>query len=361
VIDADGALRAGIEGLPPGDVAEIARVAGRFRGIVARAPLPSEVAAAIEAGYAALGGTPGVAGAAGAANVAGAAGVAVRSSATVEDSADASFAGLQDTYLGVSGAASVLEHVRRCWASMYNDESVAYRRRLGLPEAGVAMAVVVQRMVAPRAAGVMFTRSPVTGDRSVVAIEGTWGLGSALVSGDVTPDSWLISKITSEITGRRVSPKVKMHGCLPGGGAASPSPSPESRADPDERADVMGRVTVLDTPADLREAPCLTDEEIRALAAVARRVEAHYGAPQDIEWAVLDAPFADAPAPDAPADSPALDAPADSSVPDAPAESRVVLLQSRPETVWAARDAKPAGAPKARAADHVLALFGKPR
>ncbi len=129
----------------------------------------------------------------------------MRSSATVEDSAEASFAGLQDTYLGVSGADSVLDHVRRCWASLYNDESVAYRRRLGLPEAGVAMAVVVQRMVAPRAAGVMFTRSPVTGDRSVVAIEGTWGLGSALVSGDVTPDSWVISKITGEITARRVS------------------------------------------------------------------------------------------------------------------------------------------------------------
>ena len=354
VIDADGALRAGIEGLPAGDVAEIARVAGRFRGIVARSPLPSEVAAAIEAGYAALGGTPGVAG------VADVADVAVRSSATVEDSADASFAGLQDTYLGVSGAGSVLEHVRRCLASMYNDESVAYRRRLGLPEAGVAMAVVVQRMVAPRAAGVMFTRSPVTGDRSVVAIEGTWGLGSALVSGDVTPDSWVISKITGEITARRVSPKGKMHGYLPGG-AASPSPSPESLADPDERAEVMGRVTVLDTPADLREAPCLTDEEIRALAAVARRVEGHYGVPQDIEWAVLDAPFADAAVRDAPvADAPAPGAPADSPAPGAPAESRVVLLQSRPETVWAARDAKPAGAPRARAADHVLALFGKP-
>ena len=366
VIDADGALRAGIEGLPAGDVAEIARVAGRFRGIVARSPLPSEVAAAIEAGYAALGGTPGVAGVAD---------VAVRSSATVEDSADASFAGLQDTYLGVSGAGSVLEHVRRCLASMYNDESVAYRRRLGLPEAGVAMAVVVQRMVAPRAAGVMFTRSPVTGDRSVVAIEGTWGLGSALVSGDVTPDSWVISKITGEITARRVSPKDKMHGYLPGG-AASPSPSPESTADPDERAEVMGRVTVLDTPADLREAPCLTDEEIRALAAVARRVEGHYGAPQDIEWAVLDVPFAhaaaDSPAPGASdqdasdGDASAQDAPdrdaseGDAPGPDAPAESRVVLLQSRPETVWAARDAKPAGAPRARAADHVLALFGKP-
>ena len=94
------------------------------------------------------------------------------------------------------------------------------------------------------------------------------------------------------------------------------------------------RVTVADTPAGLRAAPCLTDDEIRALAAVARRVEAHFGRPQDIEWAVLDGA--------------------------ADAGARVVLLQSRPETVWASRDAKPAGAPKPRAADHVLALFGKP-
>lgn len=304
-LDADGALRAGIEALSA-DVAEIARVAARFRALVADAPLPTEVAAAVESGYAALAGE------------AGDADVAVRSSATVEDSAEASFAGLQDTYLGVSGAGAVADHVRRCWASLYNDESVAYRRRLGLPEDEVAMAVVVQRMVAPRAAGVMFTRSPVTGDRSVVAIEGTWGLGSALVSGDVTPDSWVISKITGEITGRRVSPKVKIHRYLPNESVASPA----------------ARVTVADTHADLREAPCLTDDEIRALAAVARRVEAHYGAPQDIEWAVLDGEQA----------------------PD----ERVVLLQSRPETVWASRDTRPAGAPKPRPADHVLSLFGKP-
>jgi pyruvate,water dikinase len=332
-VDPDGALRAGIEALPAGDMAGIARVAARFRGIIAQAPLPPGVAAAIEEGYAALGSTPGV---------------AVRSSATVEDSAEASFAGLQDTYLGVSGPAAVLGHVRRCWASMYNDESVAYRRRLGLAEARVAMAVVVQRMVAPRAAGVMFTRSPVTGDRSVVAIEGTWGLGSALVSGDVTPDAWVISKVTGEITARRVSPKVKVHDYLPNEGAG-------------EGAGLMGRVTVRDTPDDLREAPCLTDEEIRALAAVARRVEAHYGTPQDIEWAVLDAPFADARAGLARAGL----ARAGSPRPGGPgaggsAGSRVVLLQSRPETVWAARDPKPAGAPKPRAADHVLSLFGKP-
>jgi pyruvate,water dikinase len=305
-IDPDGALRAGISALSAADLTGIGQACAAFRTLVAGAPLPAEVAEAISAGYVALGPADGPGGP----------DVAVRSSATVEDSAEASFAGLQDTYLGVSGAAAVLDHVRRCWASLYNDESVAYRRRLGLPEAGVAMAVVVQRMVAPRAAGVMFTRSPVTGDRSVVAIEGTWGLGSALVSGDVTPDSWVISKITGEITTRRVSAKVKIHNYAPDSGAASP------------------HVRVTDMPAELRDAPCLTDDEIRALAAVGRQVESRYGTAQDIEWAVLPG--------------------------DGDAGSRIVLLQSRPETVWAARGSAPAGAPKPRAADHVLALFGKP-
>jgi pyruvate,water dikinase len=270
------------------------------------------VAAAITAAYAALGGgheDPDV---------------AVRSSATMEDSAAASFAGLQDTYLGVRGAGDVLDRVRRCWASLYNDESVTYRRRIGLPEQSLFMAVVVQVMVRPRAAGVMFTLSPVTGDRSVVAIEGTWGLGSALVAGDVTPDSFTISKITGEITSRRVSAKTAMHTPNPNGPGISPA----------------------ETPLHLRTAPCLADAEIRALAAVARRVEAHYGTPQDIEWAVLDSNFDDT----------------DAGHSDAPPADRVVLLQSRPETVWAARDAAgmpPVATPRPRAADHVLSLFGQ--
>jgi pyruvate,water dikinase len=269
-----------------------------MREAVTAAPLPDAVAAAIADGYAALGDAPRA---------------AVRSSATMEDSAAASFAGLQDTYLGIHGAAAVLDAVRRCWASLYNDESVAYRRRIGLPEESVSMAVVIQLMVEPRAAGVMFTRSPLSGDRSVVAIEGTWGLGSALVSGDVTPDSFTISKVTGEITGRRVSGKAVTHTA----GAAG--------------------VHVTATPAGLRERPCLTDAEIRALAGVAKGIEGHYGAPQDIEWAVLGG--------------------------DAPEAERVVMLQSRPETVWAARDAAaaPAAAPRPRPADHVLALFGKPQ
>jgi pyruvate,water dikinase len=423
--DHDGALRAGIEALDAADNAGIARVASHLRAVITATPLPDEVASAVTAGYAGLGsapggpvtggpgaggpgaGGPGAGGSTADGSVAGrpapgggvvddsAAGdqardgdgvdVAVRSSATVEDSAEASFAGLQDTYLGVSGAVAVLDHVRRCWASLYNDESVAYRRRLGLPESDVAMAVVVQRMVAPRAAGVMFTRSPLTGDRSVVAIEGVWGLGSALVSGDVTPDSWVISKITGEITARRVSTKTKLHRYAPHRDAAPAVPPADSPGG-------GTRVTVADTPTELRDAPCLTDDEIRALAAVARRVEAHYGAPQDIEWAVLDAPFTPAsgaaataastgPAGGAntgsaggantgPADAASTAAapaaktasvtPPGAAAPESGVESRVVLLQSRPETVWAAREVTPAGAPKPRAADHVLSLFGKP-
>lgn len=310
VIDPSGELRASVEAPPADDLDAIASVSGRVRALVADGPLPGAVATAIVAAYGKLG-TGG-----GAEEIMINTDVAVRSSATVEDSADASFAGLQDTYLGVPDAPAVLEHVRRCWASLYNDESVAYRRRLRLPEAGVSMAVVVQRMVAPRAAGVMFTRSPVTGDRSVVAIEATWGLGSALVGGDVTPDSFIVSKITGEITTRRVSTKIKIHRFLSNGPG----------------------VTVEDLPASLREAPCLTDDEILALAAIGRRVEAHYGTCQDIEWALLD----------------------DAADGAGSAAERIVLLQSRPETVWAAREQTPAGAPRPRPADHVLALFGKP-
>jgi pyruvate, water dikinase len=309
-IDPSGALRAELSALDAADLTGIAAAAARLRALVTAAPLPDDVYAAIAVAYAKLGTGDS------ASEILINTDVAVRSSATVEDSAEASFAGLQDTYLGVSGIPSVHDHVGRCWASLYNDESVAYRRRLRLSETGVSMAVVVQRMVAPRAAGVMFTRSPVTGDRSVVAIEATWGLGSALVSGDVTPDAFIISKVTGEITTRRVSPKIKVHSYQSNGRG----------------------VTVEETPSSLRDVPSLTDDEIRALAAIGRRVEAHHGAAQDIEWALLDGGGADGPR----------------------AAERIVLLQSRPETVWSAHERTPAGAPRPRPADHVLALFGKP-
>jgi len=254
--------------------------------------LPPEVAAEIAPACAALGDGP----------------VAVRSSATLEDSAEASFAGLQDTYLAVRGTGAVLDRVRACWASLYNDESIAYRRRQGTGEDGLAMGVVVQPMLDPRSAGVMFTRSPVTGDRSVVAIEGTWGLGSALVGGEVTPDSFTVSKVTGEITGRRVGVKLRVHSFTPNGPGISATPM----------------------AIPLQRTPCLTDDEVRALARLGRQVEDHFGAPQDIEWALLG-------------DSP----------------GRFVLLQSRPETVWAGRDRGPIASPRAKASDHVLARFSR--
>jgi pyruvate,water dikinase len=237
----------------------------------------------------------------------------VRSSATSEDSAEASFAGLQDTYLWIHGGQSVLDHVRRCWASLYSVESVTYRLRRGIPEADLAMAVVVQQMVGSRSSGVMFTRSPQTGDRSVVAIDASWGLGSAVVSGDVTPDSFMVSKVTGEITRRTVATKTTWH---------QPDPSGSG-------------VLETEVPGNLQDVPSLSDEEIAELVAIARSVEAHYGSPQDIEWAVSRS---------------------------AAGGENVFLLQSRPETVWAQKDAeRAAAAPAARPFDHVFNLLGGKR
>jgi pyruvate, water dikinase len=203
----------------------------------------------------------------------------------------------------------MLGRVRDCWASLYNAEAVGYRLRMRLPEQEVAMAVVVQRMVEPRCAGVMFTCSPVTGDRSVIAVEGCWGLGSAMVSGDVTPDSFVVSKVTGEIVRRTVAVKLRMH-----------------------HAGQDGGVTADDVPGPLRESPCLDDAEIAALARVGRRVEALYGTPQDIEWAITEG------------GSPA---------------GAVVLLQSRPETVWARRHAGPVATAKENPVDHVFEQLGR--
>jgi pyruvate,water dikinase len=234
--------------------------------------------------------------------------LAVRSSATTEDAADASFAGLQDTYLWVTDLEQTLHYVRSCWASLYSVESVSYRRQRGFAEDGVAMGVVVQKMVDARTAGVMFTRSPLTGDRSVITIEGAWGLGSAVVGGEVTPDRWVIGKITGEISVREVSDKHVQH-------------VPAAR----------GGIEEAPVAEALRRTPCLSDEELQALRAIGRKVERHYGRPQDIEWAV-----------------------------DRHSQA-IMLLQSRPETVWSAKDATPV----ARAAEdpltHVMSIFGGKR
>jgi pyruvate, water dikinase len=233
--------------------------------------------------------------------------VAVRSSATSEDSADASFAGLQDTYLWVRDEQAMLIAVKKCWASLYNAESVNYRLRLNLPEAQLAMAVVIQRMVNSRCSGVMFTRSPTTGDRSVITLEASWGLGSSIVSGEVTPDKFVINKITREVTRRDIANKHIAHVPSPNGG--------------------VDEVEVEDAK---REQQCISDAEIQTLADIARQVEKHYGKPQDIEWA-LDQ------------------------------DGNVLLLQSRPETVWASKDAAPVAKPAAKPFDHIFKVMGGQR
>jgi pyruvate,water dikinase len=288
-----------IAALDPDDAARLTTVTAEIRELVESAPPPAAVSDAIVTGYEMLCGETGHSDLP----------VAVRSSATSEDSAEASFAGLQDTYLWVTGAPSVLDHVRRCWASLYSVESVTYRLRRSIPETDLAMAVVVQQMVGSRSSGVMFTRSPQTGDRSVVAIDASWGLGSAVVSGDVTPDSFVVSKVTGEIARRTVATKTRWHQPDPGGDG----------------------VIETDVPAQLQDVPAVSDEEIAELVAIARTVEAHYGCPQDIEWAVSRA---------------------------APPGENVFLLQSRPETVWGDKDAAPAAAPTARAFDHVFNVLG---
>ena len=317
LLDPSGALVRSVSEVPAGDVPGIARAAAAVRERIVASALPPEVGAEIEAGYRSLDASSGAS--SGTASGAYDAVVAVRSSATMEDSSEASFAGLQDTYLGVRGVEAVLDRVRSCWASLYNDESVAYRRRMGLAEDGLAMAVIIQRMISPRAAGVMFTRSPVTGDRSVVAIEGTWGLGSALVAGDVTPDAFTVSKVTGEITGRRIGAKLRLHSFQPNGKG----------------------IVVQAMPGGQRHSPCITDDEARALTSVGRQVEDLYGVPQDIEWALLG------------------DDSCHSALHGEPAD-RIVLLQSRPETVWAARSQAPVATPKAHASDHVLNRFLRP-
>lgn len=300
-VDPAGDIRREIGQLTPGDSDSIAQVSAQVRARIVAAPLPGDIDDEITARYRALGSGHGTSAAGGDAGAA----VAVRSSATGEDGAEASFAGLQDTYLRVRGAQAVAGHVRRCWASLYNAEAVGYRRRMAAVEQDLAMAVVVQQMVEPHCAGVMFTRSPSTGDRSVIAIEGCWGLGSALVGGEVTPDSFVISKVTGEIVKRTVASKLRLHCAAPGGSG----------------------VTTADVPEPLRDQPCLRDEQIAALARLGRRVEDLYGAPQDIEWAITD--------------------------------EGIVLLQSRPETVWSRRAATAVATPRPRAIDHVFEQLGR--
>ncbi|MET8141632.1 rifamycin-inactivating phosphotransferase [Sphaerisporangium sp. NPDC005288] len=191
---------------------------------------------------------------------------AVRSSATAEDMPTASFAGQQDTYLNVMGPAAILEHVSRCWASLFTERAVTYRLRNGFDHRKVHMAVVVQRMVFPDAAGILFTADPVTGDRKVATVDAGFGLGEALVSGLVNPDVYKVRD--GEVVARAVAAKQRALHALPAGGTQEVAIDPRRQ-----------------------DQPALTDAQVVRLVRLGRRIEAHFARPQDIEWCLVDDDF----------------------------------------------------------------------
>ncbi|GAA2435204.1 rifamycin-inactivating phosphotransferase [Streptomyces lavendulocolor] len=188
---------------------------------------------------------------------------AVRSSATAEDLPTTSFAGQQDTYLNVVGPEAILRHVSRCWASLFTERAVTYRQRNGIDHRAVHMAVVVQRMVFSQAAGILFTADPVSGNRKVATVDAGFGLGEALVSGLVNPDVYKVRD--GRIVARTIAVKERAVHALPNGGT---------------------RTRAVD--ARHQEQPALTDEQVVRLVQLGRRIEAHFGSPQDIEWCLAD-------------------------------------------------------------------------
>jgi pyruvate, water dikinase len=244
-------IEARLSGVDVEDTAALSRVADEIRAMVESKRMPGWLEEAIVDSYRRLGG-----------EVAGIA-VAVRSSATAEDTESASFAGMNETFLNVRGEAEVVEAVRRCWSSLFGARTVFYRAKRGFGQADMDIAVVVQRQIDAIRAGVMFTIDPSSGATDRLVIEGSFGLGEAVVSGSVAPDRYLVEKATLELTAREIRSKELMIKPRAGGGTVT-------------RA----------LPRDQAELPVLSDEEARSIARLGKRIEAHYGAPQDTEWAI---------------------------------------------------------------------------
>ncbi len=237
--------------LKPDDRTPIRALSAEIRRTLEGIAIPNDLAAAITGQLARLGEQGAY---------------AVRSSATAEDLPTASFAGQQDTYLNVVGPAAILEYVGRCWASLFTERAVTYRLRNGFDQRKVHMAVVVQQMVFPRAAGILFTADPVTGSRKVASVEATFGLGEAMVSGLVNADVYKVRD--GEIVARAIASKQLAVYASPEGGTQTQAIEPKRH-----------------------QQPALTDAQIVRLDQLGRRIEAHFGCPQDIEWCLVDEPF----------------------------------------------------------------------
>lgn len=285
------AIAGQIAGIGASDHLSIAAAADRIESLMASAPLPAEVTHEIREAYAALCARTGVDDIS----------VAVRSSATAEDSSADSFAGEFETWVDIRGIDSVLDHVHRCYSSVYATRVLHYALERGIDLGAVEMAVVVQKTVRARAAGVMFTLDPISGDRSKIVLESSWGLGLAVVGGEVTPDRFIVNKVG-----------MTMHDRILGA----------------KRVEYRRGDEVVDVPEDRQSILCLTDDEVLALAALGKDLEKRHGAPQDIEFAVDE---------------------------ELPPGQNMLLLQCRPETVWSSVERKPAFDPEGRVMSWITA------
>ena len=238
--------------------------------------------------------------------------VAVRSSATAEDLPGASFAGQQDTYLWIRGIDEVIHHVRRCISSLYTGRAIAYRMKMGFPHEQVAISVGIQKMANSFSAGVMFTIHPTNGDRSVIVIDSNYGFGESVVSGEVTPDHFVVNKVALDIMERTISKKEICY-----------------TVDLKEQKSIATEI-----PFERQNVQSIIDDEVTELAWMGKQIEKHYGRPMDIEWAVDK---------------------------DLPAGGNIFILQARPETVWSARKQAPVTHVAGSAMDYILSamLTGK--
>ena len=231
--------------------------------------------------------------------------VAVRSSATAEDLPGASFAGQQDTYLWIRGVDNVLHHVRRCISSLYTGRAIAYRIKMGFPHEQVAISVGVQKMANSFTAGVMFTIHPTNGDRSVIVIDSNFGFGESVVSGEVTPDHFVVNKVALDILERSISTKTVAY-----------------TVDQREQKSVATEV-----PFERQNVQSIIDDEITELAWMGKKIEQHYGRPMDIEWAIDK---------------------------DLPSGGNIFILQARPETIWSSKPRQPASSGALSAMDFIV-------
>ncbi len=250
----------------------------KIRALIEKASMPEEIANSVKSAYKKLNKKLNLKGVF----------VAVRSSATAEDLPDASFAGQQETYLNVKGTDELLEKVVKCWSSLFTPRAIFYRNEKGFAHEKVFISVGVQKMVNSRAAGVMFTLNPVTGNTDEIVIEGNYGLGETVVSGVVNPDHFIVDKNTLRLAEKQLARKTIQY-----------------IRDPDTGATVH-----LDVPEEKQKQPCVSDEELSKLSELAKRIEQHYGKAQDIEWAIDK---------------------------DLSSPNNVFIVQSRPETVWGAK------------------------